>query len=282
MKHHDETNTIISPRTIRKIRYGVASCHLLMIALVLTSSIIAGWLQKEKIETLNVQFYDPQLNNIVENPSPDPDPDNPVPPSGNPNSGDPEPQTEPQPQPQPQPVKPVINTQLPSPTAVQIKQIAQPKVRQRRLPPSKPQVRPNPNPQSPAPSKPATRRNPNPQRSQSTTPGSRGRRGSNNEPGHNAPGGQRGNSGYDAQVALMIRRMWVTPDRQRLGGREPSVLITITIAPSGRVISKQMRPCGVLAMDESIRELLNNLTWVKPPYDGKSHTLAFSIKAEND
>ena len=148
--------------------------------------------------------------------------------------------------------------------------IKQPKVKNRRLP-AKPAVKPTRN---------STRQG-NKINSNSNSSGRRGPRGSNSEAGHNAPGGQRGNSGYDVQVAMMIKRMWVTPDTYRLGGREPRVLIEVHIAPDGRVTYKRIRTkSGVLAMDQSIANLLDNLYRVKPPFDGKPHTLIFWLKAE--
>ena len=72
-----------------------------------------------------------------------------------------------------------------------------------------------------------------------------------------------------------------TPDTYRLGGREPRVLIEVHIAPDGRVTYKRIRTkSGVLAMDQSIANLLDNLYRVKPPFDGKPHTLIFWLKAE--
>ena len=295
---------IISPQTVRRIRYAVAGCHVLVVALVLAASIISDWLKKDEVPTITIEFFDPTLKNVVDNPSLDPDPSNPVPPSGSPDAGDPQPQP---PQPEPEPPQPEIVQELPQVQQIQVKPIAQPKVQPRSKPKPKinknlpkaqiekvqpiaqPKVKARPRPRK----KPAVRPNPNARTGNDSrransgviNPNGRGkpgRIGTNPEPGHTAPGGQRGNSGYDAQIALYIRRLWVTPDRPRLGGSEPSVLITITIAANGRVTSKQMKPCGILAMDESIRELLNSLTWVKPPYDGRPHTLAFSIKAEND
>ena len=111
--------------------------------------------------------------------------------------------------------------------------------------------------------------------------GKPGPRGSNREPGHTAPGGQRGNSGYEQLVAGMIYRMWVTPDKNRMGDREPQVTIEVIIAPDGRVTGKRMlQRSGVLAMDESIQNLLDNLHMVKAPFDRKQHILRFALKAE--
>ena len=77
----DHKAVIISRNTIRRIRVSVVACHFVVILLVLTFSVISDWLHAEE-ETITVQFYDPELTDIVENPSPDPDPENPVPPSG--------------------------------------------------------------------------------------------------------------------------------------------------------------------------------------------------------
>jgi outer membrane biosynthesis protein TonB len=287
-----KTVPILSGTATRRIRYAVTGGHFLVILLVLTFSVLTDWLDDPE-PTITVQFYDPALDNIVDNPSPDPAPDNPVPPTGTQDGGDdapapeepppvnPEPATVLTPEPvaaiaQPQVTKrtlpkPAINKNLPKPTAQpKVESIKQPKVKNRRLP-AKPAVKPTRN---------STRQG-NKINSNSNSSGRRGPRGSNSEAGHNAPGGQRGNSGYDVQVAMMIKRMWVTPDTYRLGGREPRVLIEVHIAPDGRVTYKRIRTkSGVLAMDQSIANLLDNLYRVKPPFDGKPHTLIFWLKAE--
>lgn len=285
---------IISVTATRRIRYAVTAGHFLVILLVLTFSVVADWLDTPE-ETITVQFFDPALDNIVDNPSPDPDPTNPVPPTGTQDGGDdapapeepppvnPEPATVLTPEPvsaiaQPKVTKrtlpqPKINKKLPQPVQrPKVESIKQPKVTTRRLP-AKPAAKPA---RSSARKGDQARRNTN-------SSGRRGPRGSNSQAGHNAPGGQRGNSGYDIQVAMMIKRMWVTPDSTRLAGREPRVLIEIHIAPNGRVTEKRIRTrSGVLAMDESIKALLDNLYYVKPPFDGKPHTLIFWMKAEGN
>ena len=289
-----KTVPILSGNATRRIRYAVTAGHFLVILLVLTFSVISDWLDKPE-PTITVQFYDPALDNIVDNPSPDPAPDNPVPPTGTQDGGaddstqeepppvNPEPATILTPEPvsavaQPQITKrtlpkPAVNKNLPKPTAQpKVESIKQPKVTKRRLP-AKPAAKPAQNS-----SRQGNKSNTN---ANSTSSGRRGPRGSNSEAGHNAPGGQRGNSGYDVQVAMMIKRMWVTPDTYRLGGREPRVLIEIQIASDGRVTYKRIRtPSGVRAMDESIANLLDNLHRVKPPFDGQPHTLVFGLKAE--
>ena len=79
----------------------------------------------------------------------------------------------------------------------------------------------------------------------------------------------------------MIYRMWVTPDKNRMGGREPQVTIEVEIASDGRVTAKRiLRRSGVLAMDESIQNLLDNLRQVMVPFDRKPHILRFALKAE--
>ena len=293
--NNHKTVPILSGNATRRIRYAVTAGHFLVILLVLTFSVISDWLDDPE-PTITVQFYDPALDNVVDNPSPDPAPDNPVPPTGTQDGGadasvneepppvNPEPATILTPEPvsavaQPQITKrtlpkPVVNKNLPKPTAQpKVESIKQPSVTKRRLPAKpKPTAKPG--------------RNSNRQGNKSTNPsstssGRRGPRGSNSEAGHNAPGGQRGNSGYDVQVAMMIKSMWVTPDTYRLGGREPRVLIEVHIAPDGRVTYKRIRTkSGVLAMDESIANLLDKLHRVKPPFDGQSHTLVFWLKAE--
>ena len=289
-----KTVPILSGNTTRHIRYAVMAGHMLAILMVLTASVVADWLNTPE-PTITVQFYDPALDNVVENPSPDPAPDNPVPPTGTQDGGNdaavqeepppvnPEPATILTPEPvsavaQPQITKrtlpkPKINKNLPKPSAQpRVDAVKQPNVKNRRLP-AKPAVKPR--------SKSTRQGNKARTNANSNSSGKRGPRGSNSEAGHNAPGGQRGNSGYDVQVAMMIKRMWVTPDTYRLGGREPRVLIEVHIAPDGRVTYKRIRTkSGVLAMDESIANLLDNLHRVKPPFDGKPHTLVFWLKAE--
>ena len=94
---------------------------------------------------------------------------------------------------------------------------------------------------------------------------------------------ERDSSGYGLLVATQIKRMWVTPDRQRLQGREPEVTFKVTIAPNGRVISKSIvRSSGVLAMDQSVQELLDTLQFVKAPPDGKTTTLTFNLTAKDE
>ncbi|MBR2356628.1 MAG: TonB C-terminal domain-containing protein [Lentisphaeria bacterium] len=281
---------IVSQRTVKRIRCGVIAGHLLTVLLVLAFSVVSEWLDKPE-ETITIQFYDPKLDNIVENPSPDPDPANPIPPSGTQDGAEtpaPAPQVDPAPAPPeilaPEPVKavqqpritkrtrpkPAVNKTLPNPIAQpRARAVKQPKVTNRKLPRSLRQA-----------DRSAQRTAQNNSNS-SARAASRGPRGSNPVPGHTAPGGQRGNSGYDIQVAIMIKRMWITPDINRLGGREPRVNIRLEIASDGRVISKRItRRSGVLAMDESIQALLDNLYRVVRPYDGKPHTIEFSLKAE--
>ena len=102
------------------------------------------------------------------------------------------------------------------------------------------------------------------------------------EAGHNRPGGQRGNTAaYQAKIARQVKMMWVTPDKMRLGDKNPSVLIEITIDRRGRVTHKKIvKKSGVWAMDESIQALLNELNWLTPPEDGISHTFQFNMTAD--
>ena len=277
---------LISSRTSRRIMGGVAAGHFLVLVLVLTFSVIGDWLNQPE-DTISVEFYDPNLTNEVENPSPDPAPDNPVPPSGTPDGGNaPEP---------PAPEQPAVPDPAP-PKQLQpdpVQAIDQPQVTQRKLPrkPNKPKqvlpgkVRPLKQPSVTARKLPGRNKN-KAANNQSNTPatgnkGKPGPRGSNREAGHTAPGGQRGNSGYDQLVAGMIYRMWVTPDKNRMGDREPQVTIEVIIAPDGRVIGKRiLQRSGVLAMDESIQNLLDNLHMVRAPFDRQQHILRFALKAE--
>lgn len=279
---------IVPLRTVRNIRCGVVAAHLFTVMLILAFSVVVDWVNEPE-DTITIQFYDPKLDNIVENPSPDPDPSNPIPPSGTQDGAKQQPEPEPQPEPvtppkilTPEPVKNIaqpkiqpralpkvaVNKTLPAPKAVPTaKSISQPKISKRKLPASA--------------SKPKQSNSGKNNRSTAGKSGNKGPRGSNPQPGHTAPGGQKGNSGYDIQVAMMIKRMWETPDSNRLGGRKPRVLIEVQIAPDGRVVSKRIRTAsGVLAMDESIRFLLNKLRYVKRPFDNKTHTLVFWLKAE--
>ena len=281
---------LVSSRTRRRIMGGVSAGHFLVLVLVLTFSVVSDWLNKPE-ETITVEFYDPTLTNVVENPSPDPDPNNPIPPSGTPDGGN-APET-PAPE-EPQAAEPEPPKQLqPDP----VEAVAQPTVTQRKLPrkASKPkQVVPS---RAKAVKQPKVTRRKRPGRNKNkSTPvaqsgrknnpnatgrGKPGPRGSNLEPGHTAPGGQRGNSGYDRLVAGMIHRMWITPDVNRLGGRNPQVNIEVIIAPDGRVVGKRItHRSGVLAMDDSIQNLLDNLHRVIVPFDRKQHILRFALKAE--
>lgn len=281
---------LVSSRTRRRIMGGVSAGHFLVLVLVLTFSVVSDWLNKPE-ETITVEFYDPTLTNVVENPSPDPDPNNPIPPSGTPDGGN-APET-PAPE-EPQAAEPEPPKQLqPDP----VESVAQPTVTQRKLPrkTSKPkQVVPS---RAKAVKQPKVTRRKRPGRNKNksnpvaqsgrknnpnaTGKGKPGPRGSNLEPGHTAPGGQRGNSGYDRLVAGMIHRMWVTPDVNRLGGRNPQVNIEVIIAPDGRVVGKRItHRSGVLAMDESIQNLLDNLHRVIVPFDRKQHILRFAMRAE--
>jgi len=215
---------------------------------------------------------------VVENPSPDPDPDNPVPPSGEPDASEtelPPPET-----PAPQPELPAPDVPTPQPRVnTTLPAVWTPPVRQTMNKPKKPKPKNKPKPVKNNSAKPSTL-DPNIKPVQT---GSSGRRGSNTEAGHNAPGGQRGNSGYDAVVASMIKRMWVTPDITRLGGREPRVLIKLTIDAGGRVIHKEIvAKSGVLAMDESVSALLANLRTTIKPYDGETHELSFYLRANDE
>ena len=282
---NDKKHTLLSRKTHHKIGYSVVACHFLVVVLVLTSSIIAGWFKKEeKVETISVNLYESDDKTPVENPSPDPDPNNPIPPSGEQSGGEPEPEVEPDPQPEPEPQPtpqpeptpqpkpqprptPRVNTQLPQYTPTPVKPVAQPRVKPRSRPLPKPANKPRGN-----------QNNRNSRNNQNNRPN-----GSNPQSGHTAPGGRSGSSGYGTLVSAEIKRMWVTPDRQRLGGREPEVTVKLVIAPTGRVTYKAIvKPSGVLAMDESIRELLNQLQFVTPPPDKKTTTLVFSLVAKDD
>lgn len=290
---------LVSRETVRRIRIGVVIGHAAAVILPLALATVLAWFP-DKEERITVMLYDPSLDNVVENPSPDPAPDNPVPPSGTPDAGPAAPALPPPPDPPspttapPQPkVKPLPKVAPQLPKRVNIYQqtrVDQPKV--------KPMVRKPPTPASrPKPAEPKTAAA-DPRRtvddvtpvkpgagesSETGTARKSGPRGSNSEAGHNAPGGQRGNSGYEIQIALMIERMWVTPESVRLGGREPRVLIELHIDPTGLVTGKRIKTrSGVLAMDESVAALLDSLHRVKAPYDGKSHTLTFWLKAKRD
>ena len=281
---------LVPGRTRRRIMTGVSAGHFLILVMVLAFSVVSEWLDQPP-ETITVEFYDPNLTNVVENPSPEPDPDNPIPPSGTPDGGNApsEPEIE-EPTPAVDPAPPKILT------PEQVQTVEQPQVTQRKRPRkvSKPkQVVPT---RSKAVRQPTVTKRTRPGRNKrnaktaqnsrrsnltATGKGKPGPRGSNREAGHTAPGGQRGNSGYDQLVAGMIPRMWITPEVNRLGGRNPQVGIEIIIAADGRIIGKRItHRSGVLAMDESIQNLLDNLHRVIVPFDRKEHILRFSLKAE--
>ncbi len=292
-ENHKNILPLVSDRTRRRIAGGVTAGHFLVLVLVLTFSVVSEWLNKPE-ETITVEFYDPTLTNTVENPSPDPSPDNPIPPSGTPDGGNaPEtPEAAPEPE-QPTPVDPAPPKQLMPDTA---EAVVQPTVTQRKRPrkASKPkQVTPSQakavkQPQITKRKRPGRGKNKNPDalngrknNPAATGKGKPGPRGSNRQPGHTAPGGQRGNSGYDQVVAGMIYRMWVTPDKNRIIGK-PQVGVELEIAADGRIIRKRItHRSGVLAMDESIQNLLDNLHRVIVPFDRKPHTLRFAIIADD-
>ena len=273
---------LVSCRTRRRIMTGVTAGHFLVLVLVLTFSVVSEWLSETEVETIAVEFYDPALTNVVKNPSPDPSPDNPIPPSGTQDGNNaPEDPAPEQPQVDPEPPKQL----QPDP----VKSVVQPQVTQRKLPrkPSKPKqvtqskVKSVKQPSVTKRKRPGRNKNKAANNPNNNNKGKPGPRGSNRAPGHTAPGGQRGNSGYDQLVAGMIYRMWVTPDKNRMGGREPQVTIEVEIASDGRVTAKRiLRRSGVLAMDESIQNLLDNLRQVMVPFDRKPHILRFALKAE--
>ncbi len=293
-----EEVALVPKTTVRKIRCGVVIGHVAFIIVPLAVVTILSWIVTKPPPTITVAFYDPKLDKIVDNPSPIPSPDNPIPPSGTPDGGGAAP-----PEPAPADPEPVavtdpspINYQLPKAIMPQPKtKVAQPKIKNIVRQPEKPAAKAKPAPDKSA-AKPDPRRtaddvkpyDPNRQSSDSASGATgRGRSGgplgSNSEPGHVGPGGQLGNSGYEIQVAMMIESMWITPESVRLGGREPRVLIELEVDPAGRVTSKHIvTKSGVLAMDESVASLLADLYKVKAPFDGKSHTLTFWLKARKD
>ncbi|MBE6380023.1 MAG: hypothetical protein E7047_03750 [Lentisphaerae bacterium] len=272
--------SIISAATSRKIAGGVVIGHIVVLIVFPAAAILWNWLFKApELEVIKVQLYDPTTDAIVDNASPDPDPTNPEPPTGTPDAGgEPEPEEQPEePTPEPPEPQPVVNYTLPQqkPRVQEVKPIKQTKPKNRRKPKprSKPAPKPNPRPNP----QPNPRSNPNPN-ARSTS----GQRGSNSEAGHNRPGGQRGNTAaYQAKIARQVKMMWVTPDKMRLGDKNPSVLIEITIDRRGRVTHKKIvKKSGVWAMDESIQALLNELNWLTPPEDGISHTFQFNMTAD--
>ncbi len=288
---------LVPGKTVRRIRYGVVVAHIAALIVPLAIATVFGWISPPE-ERVTVALYDPSLDNVVDNPSPDPDPSNPVPPSGTPDAGPPAPMPEPEPVPEPpapdpEPPAPIpepqINSQLPPVlNAPGVPRLAQPKTRPRLRPRPQPAARKKPAKPAPAP-RPSSRSRVDDVRpvdkavESGSTGRNSGRRGSNTEPGHDAPGGERGNSGYDIQVAMMIERMWITPESVRLGGREPRVLIELRIAPDGEVVYKRIQArSGVLAMDESVSALLANLHRVRAPFDGKPHQLTFWLRARRD
>ena len=285
------TSELISERSRRRILGGVSAGHFLVLVLVLTFSVIGEWLNKPE-ETITVEFYDPNLTNVVENPSPDPAPDNPIPPTGTQDGGAAEtplpepPQPEP---PQPEPPQPEPPRQIVPETA---ETVVQPEVTQRKRPRkiNKPkqvapaQAKAVKQPDITKRKRPGRKQTPQPAAASSKNTSSQGKpgpRGSNRQQGHTAPGGQRGNSGYDQVVAGMIYRMWITPDKNRIIGK-PQVGVELVIAADGRVIRKRItHRSGQLAMDESIQNLLDNLHRVIVPFDRQPHTLRFAIIADD-
>ena len=73
-------------------------------------------------------------------------------------------------------------------------------------------------------------------------------------------------SDYEDQLKAWLGRRWREPSDTELNGKRPSVQVTLSIAADGTVTRKDFKPCGVEAMDRSVREMLRDLKAVpKPP-----------------
>ena len=192
----------------------------------------------------------------------------------------------PEPEPEPEPPEPEVALPeavseapvIPEPTAIQLppvrprpaptRRVAEPT--NLRLPPVR---RPRPRPTA---------------RAQNTDPliplGDRERGQIRGTPNNRAPGGSRSNNqdpGFGQRVGAFLKLRWQQPPRSLLGGVLPEVEIELTVGADGRVLSSRIRrKSGIKAMDDSVARLLQSLTAVPRPTDGRTHTESFILKTE--
>ncbi len=75
---------------------------------------------------------------------------------------------------------------------------------------------------------------------------------------------------YGLSLGDYLKTRWEEPSRSLLEGRLPEVLIEVTIAADGRVLSSRiLKPSGITAMDASVRRMLDALDRVPTPPSGR-------------
>ena len=73
-------------------------------------------------------------------------------------------------------------------------------------------------------------------------------------------------SDYEDQLKAWLGRRWLEPNDTELNGKRPSVQVFLSIAADGTLTRKDFKPCGIEAMDRSVRDMLRDLKAVpKPP-----------------
>ncbi|MDD5697449.1 MAG: TonB family protein [Victivallaceae bacterium] len=74
---------------------------------------------------------------------------------------------------------------------------------------------------------------------------------------------------YENQLGAYLYRLWDTPDKSVLGGKRPEVKIRLDIAADGRLRnSTVLKPSGIAAMDESVKQLLGKIKLLPAPENG--------------
>ena len=87
---------------------------------------------------------------------------------------------------------------------------------------------------------------------------------------------------YGKNLVRYLKSRWTYPPKSLLGGKMPSVLIELDIAPGGRVLGKRIiKRSGVNAMDQSIERMLDQLEQVPSPPD-KKITLEILMQMSDD
>jgi len=89
-------------------------------------------------------------------------------------------------------------------------------------------------------------------------------------------------AGYYDTIAAFLYERWQQPSRAELGGKNPTVTVTVAIDSSGRVKnSKISQKSGISVMDGSVNQLLKKLASLpKPPNGAMSLSISLEI-AEN-
>lgn len=71
---------------------------------------------------------------------------------------------------------------------------------------------------------------------------------------------------YFEQLKHYFYIRWQQPPRSLLGNRNREVMVEFTVAANGRILdSRIIRASGIKAMDQSVRQLLDNLNPLPPP-----------------